>query len=173
MLALLVALLFPSTAFPLNSAFEPLVACDSTRLAALASFKGDWRVRSVEPELAPQRERTGTATISAIAGGCALREDLQLSDEYHEMRILAFDDRGGAWQLMVIDSEHGNMVLMHGHQVADGLEFISTQQRPDRLLIDRVSFRRVPTGWRSRIETAAGYGAPWRLLREITYTRVP
>jgi len=70
-----------------------------------------------------------------------------------------------------VDSEHGNVVVMEGHSVADGLEFISTHQRSDRLLVDRVSMRRTESGWLLRTETASAYGAPWRLLQEITYTR--
>ena len=102
-----------------------------------------------------------------------MREDLHLGSDYQETRVLAFDERGGAWQLMVVDSEHGNIVLLRGHEVANGLDFFSTHQRADRLLIDRLSFRRIATGWRSRVETASGYGAPWRLLQEITYSRDP
>jgi hypothetical protein len=41
-----------------------------------------------------------------------------------------------------VDSEHGNLVVMVGHTVPNGLEFISTHQRADRLLVDRVSLLR-------------------------------
>ena len=172
-LALLVASLFLGTGSIAEGGNDQVAACDSTRLAALASLQGTWRVRSLEPARTPPRDRTGTATVTVIAGGCALREDLLLGSDYQETRILALDERAGAWQLMVIDSEHGNIVLLQGHEVANGLDFITTHQRADRLLIDRVSLRRIATGWRSRIETAAGYGAPWRLLQETTYTRDP
>jgi hypothetical protein len=169
--ALLVAFLIPGTGALVERANAPVVACDSTRLAGVAFLQGEWRVRSLEPGRTPPRERTGSATISRIAGGSALHEDLYLGSDYQETRILAFDERGGAWQLMVIDSHHGHIVLLRGHEVANGFDFISTHQRADRLLIDRVSFRRIATGWQSRIETAPGYGEPWRLLQETTYTR--
>jgi hypothetical protein len=68
-----------------------------------------------------------------------------------------------------VDSEHGNLVVMVGHTVPNGLEFISTHQRADRLLVDRVSLLRAFSGWIQRTETAAGYGEPWRLLQEISY----
>jgi hypothetical protein len=111
--------------------------------------------------------------VTAIAGGCALRQELRLDDDYEETRILAFDERGRAWQLAIVDSEHGNIVFMQGHAVEDGLDFVSTHQRPNALLIDRVAIRRTSTGWLMRAETASGYGAPWRVVQELTYTRAP
>jgi hypothetical protein len=169
--ALWVALLFVRVASTTPDRTESIVACDSTRLAAVASMRGTWHVRSVDSGATPPLERTGTANVAVIAGGCALRQDLQLGSDYHETRILAFDERGGAWQLVIVDSDHGNIVSLRGHEVTNGLDFISTHQRADRLLIDRVSIRSTPSGWLMRTETASGYGAPWRLLQEITYSR--
>lgn len=156
---------------PLQMQGLPAVACDSTALAGVAFLRGSWHVRSHEPARTPPRERTGVARVSVIAGGCALREDLRLGDDYEETRILAFDEREGAWQLAIVDSEHGNIISLQGHAVEDGLDFVSTHQRPDGLLIDRVAIRRTSTGWLVRIESAGGYGAPWRALQEIVYTR--
>lgn len=151
----------------------PALACDSTALAAVAFLRGSWQVRSQEPARTPPRERSGTAHVSEIAGGCAFREELRLGEDYEETRILAFDEREGAWQLVIVDSEHGNIISLRGHAVENGLDFISTHQRPDGLLVDRVAIRRTATGWLLRIETAAGYGTPWRVLQELTYTRQP
>ena len=95
-------------------------------------------MRSNEPAGKSTRELTGVATVTAIAGGCAFQVDLRFGDDYEEVRILAFDDRSSAWQLVVVDSEHGNIVVMRGHS---GI--------------------------------ASGYGTPWRLLQEVTYTRSP
>lgn len=148
-------------------------ACDSARLAAVGFLRGSWLVRSHEPGRAPHPERTGIATVSPVAGRCAFQEKLRLDDGFEEVRILAFDHRTSAWQLVVVDSDHGNVVVMHGHSSRDGLEFISTHQRPDRVLVDRVQIRRTATGWVWRTETASGYGAPWRLIQEITYVPGP
>lgn len=144
-------------------------ACDSVRLAQADFLRGRWLVRSREPARSPARERVGESTVARIAGQCAFQETLRMGDDYEEIRLLAFDERGGRWQLAIVDSEHGNLVVMVGHNVPDGLEFISTHQRADRLLVDRVSLHRTESGWVQRTETAAGYGEPWRLLQEISY----
>lgn len=149
------------------------ITCDSARLAAVEFFRGSWLVRSYEPARTPNPLRTGVATVSAIAGRCAFQEQLRLDNGFEEVRILAFDHRSSTWQLVIVDSEHGNIVSMRGHLAQDGLEFISTHQRTDRLLVDRVYIRRTDTGWVWRTETALGYGAPWRLIQEITYTQNP
>lgn len=150
-----------------------VASCDPTRLADVAFLVGRWQVQSDEPAVPTPRQRTGTATVQAIAGGCALQENLRLDDGFEEVRILAFDERDGTWQFALVDSEHGNLVTLTGHATQNGLEFISTHQRPDRLLVDRVLLQREPTGWGMRVETAPGYGAAWRLLQESTYTKQP
>ena len=150
---------------------QPAIACDSTRLAAVEFLRGRWQVRSREPSRSPPRERTGTAVVTAIAGRCALQENLTLGESYEETRLLAFDERSGTWQLAVVDGEHGNLVVMTGHAVEKGLEFISTHQRSNTVLVDRVSLTRTSDGWIMQTETASGYGAPWRLLQELAYTR--
>lgn len=170
--ALFLGLVIGSVAPGPRDTETPVAACDTTRVAPVAFLRGDWHVRSDEPARTPPRQRHGTATVTIIAGGCALHEALRLADGYEETRLLAFDERSGGWQLAIVDSDHGNIVSMRGHAVEDGLDFISTHQRPSGLLIDRVAIRGTATGWLMRTETARGYGAPWRVLQEIHYTRV-
>lgn len=144
--------------------------CDAARFAEVEFLVGEWIVHSVEPGT-PPRERSGVATLSPILGGCAFQEVLHLDDGYQELRILAFDESAGTWQLGLVDNGHGNILLLRGHRVRDGLEFITTHQRSSALLIDRVSIRRMEGGWLMRIESADGYSEPWRLIQELRYTR--
>lgn len=146
----------------------PAAQCDPARLAEVDFLRGEWMVESVEPGT-PPRERSGVAIVSRIAAGCALQERLRLDDGYEAVRILAFDDRSETWQLALVDAAHGNIVFLTGHRVETGLEFITTHQRSSALLVDRVSVLRAEAGWSMRIESARGYGEPWRLLHEIRY----
>ncbi len=152
---------------------DSIQSCNETRLTPITSFEGRWQVQSREPNRTPARVRAGTATVTNVAGGCALEERLQFHDGYEEVRIWAFDEGEDKWQLALVDSEHGNLVVMSGHADTEGVEFITTHQRRDRLLVDRVSLRRTEAGWHMQIETALCYGAPWRLLQAITYTPEP
>lgn len=149
---------------------ETVIACDTAQLAEVEFLEGTWTVEVIEPD-DPTGVRRGVSTVSPILGGCALQETLRLEDRYEEVRIVGFDGRGATWQLAIVDSGHGNLLLLTGHQVEGGLEFITMHQRSTSLLVDRVSITRTEGGWVYRVESAPGYGEDWRLLQEIRYTQ--
>lgn len=158
---------FGSTA--VVEAAEESLACDTTQLASVEFLRGDWTVRVINPNDPTGRHR-GVSTVSTIADGCALQEELRLENGYEEVRILGFDEGAGVWQLSIVDSGHGNLMLLNGHETEDGLEFITTHQRSSALLVDRISITEAEWGWVFRVESAPGYGEDWRLLQEIRYT---
>lgn len=149
---------------------EGVMACDTAQLADVEFLEGTWTVEVIEPD-DPTGIRRGVSTVSPILNGCALHETLRLEDRYEEVRILGFDGRAATWQLAIVDSGHGNLLLLTGHQVEDGLEFITMHQRSSSLLVDRVSITRTEAGWVYRVESAPGYGEDWRLLQEFRYTQ--
>ena len=105
-----------------------------------------------------------------MAGGCALQETISYPDGYQEVRLLASDPTTGIWQLAIVDRDHGNMLFLEGHAAEGRLEFITTHQRGATILVDRVSFIERERGWLLRIESAPGYGEPWRLIQEVVYS---
>ncbi|MDX1748437.1 MAG: hypothetical protein R3324_21080, partial [Halobacteriales archaeon] len=140
----------------------------SERLDRLSFMKGRWSVSATEPT--GPAGRSGTATVTPIVAGCALQEQLRFADGHEATRIVSFDEPSGTWQLAVVDSGHGNLLLLEGHETETGLEFITTHQRANTLLVDRVTLARTDSGWASIIETATRYGGEWRLLERRHYT---
>lgn len=82
----------------------------------------------------------------------------------------ALDGLSALQQLAVVDSDHGNVLLLDGHQTGSRLEFIGAHQRATAVLVDRISMADTGTGWVYRIETAPGYGEDWRERLELRYT---
>lgn len=146
-----------------------MAACDPNWLSPVDYAIGSWRAQSHDPHRGTIEH--GRAAVTVTAGGCALEIKLDLESGYQEVRLISLDDRRGAWQLTVIDSNHGNLVVMNGYAVEGGLDFISTHPRRDRLLFDRVSIRPSMAGWIMRTETSAGYGAEWQLVTELSFFR--
>lgn len=147
------------------SAAHGVGQCDVARLDEVDFLVGEWQI---EDTTDPSRG-LGTSTVTPVAGLCALLESIAYPDGYQELRLLTFDQARGIWQLAIVDSEHGNMILLNGHRTKDRLEFISTQQREASLLADRVSLIDQEDGWLMRIETAGSYGAPWSLVQQVAY----
>ncbi len=141
--------------------------CDRNQLKSLDFMVGEWNILVKDSS----RARKGTSRVSFVAGNCAIRETLKIGDDYEEVRLLAYDQIGGKWQLSIVDSEHGNIVSMTGHFNGDVLEFITTHQRRDRVLFDRVTIRKTSPGWTMIIDTSGGYGKEWRRIQETEYTR--
>lgn len=161
------SLLWMACGASLVSAAQQEGPCDDDRWAATAFLVGTWTVEAIEPGAGTRR---GWSTVSRIAGGCALQEHLRLEYAYEEVRVVAFDERAERWQISIVDSDHGNVLLLEGHETGNGLEFITTHQRRSSLLVDRVSITDTESGWIYRVEAAPGYGEDWATLLELRYT---
>lgn len=176
--SLLLLLAGSATAQELRPSHEDAPPCLQPELERVAFLEGDWDVVSrqrVDFTADRWEEARAQATWTPILGGCVLQErwsGVLGGAPLEWIQLLAYDHREDTWELVMIDSVHGNVLRSEGHFDEDRLVFHVTHMRQGRLLIDRTTIAALATDrvdW--KLETSLDGGRTWVTHWTMRYSR--
>lgn len=176
--SLLLLLAGSATAQELRPSHEDAPPCLHPELERVDFLEGDWDVvsrRRVDFTADRWEEAKAQATWTPILGGCVLQErwsGVLGGAPLEWIQLLAYDHREDTWELVMIDSAHGNVLRSEGHFDEDRLVFHVPHMRQGRLLIDRTTIEALGTDrvdW--KLETSLDGGRTWVTHWTMRYSR--